>query len=671
MGLGMIRAQLAMKTTRLGQLIGSLIRRLARGGSPAYWAGMEMFLNNQVARDDPGLQVTYEHFRNNLSDICRVATDAGAEVIVSTVAVNLVDCPPFASAPHDGAADEAIALQEAGEFAPAIDAYRHALEAHPDSAELYFRLGQCYLATDQFGQAETALAAARDRDRLRFRADSALNGIIREVADTWRGRGVFLVDAERQLGRIGEAVLPGEDLFFEHVHLTFEGNYELARLMFGQVVRRLPDAIALAGPEPTPPSRADCLKRLALTDWQRLQSVSYIITMTGQPPFTTQLGNDARRARWQQRLAQLQEGLTPESVAAMTRAYRDAIYLAGDDLPLRTNFVQFLQFAGDFPEARAQAELLIAALPTDAAAHFEMGMIQFRLENIPAADSHFERAADLAADPAAAYAKVVEFMLKQGQMDQAQAFCRKSLKLQPNSPKMLRAMGWIHLARRQWPEAIDALSRAIELRPGQARTHQDLGIALRGGGRSADGLKQLAKALELDPSLLTARKHLAEALIAQGRPAEALRQYARAVEAMPEDAALRAEYALMLISANQDAEAAAQFRHVLAQTPESVVALNNLAWVLATSPDPAVRDVVEAMAVATRAAEQTQRRQPETLDVLAVVEAESGRFDDAIRTLRQAIDLLDPATQAHQLRSYQARLKLYHAGGRVSEHRRR
>ncbi len=669
MSLGMIRAQLAMKTTRLGQCVDGLTRRLAQGKGPAYWSGMEMFLDNQVGFDDPGLVRTYAHLRRNLSDICGVARAAGAEVIVSTVAVNLVDCPPFASAPHDGAGD---AFRQAEDFPNAIAAYQRALETHPDSAELHYRLGQCFLATDRLAEASAAFAAARDQDRLRFRADSAINDVIRDVAGQWQGRGVFLVDAGRHLGRAGQAVLPGNDLFYEHVHLTVEGNYQLARLMFPQIVQGLPESIRSQAPaSPAPPTQADCLARLALTEWQRLQSISYILSLMAQPPFTTQLNNGARRKRLQRQLDHLQQGLTPQTVAAMTQQYRDAIKLAEDDLPLRTNFLQFLQFAGDLPEARAQAQRLLDALPTNAAAHFEMGMICFGLGQTAAAQTHFQRTAELAPDRASAYAKIAEFMLERRELDQAESYCRKSLAAQPDSPKMLRAMGWIHLARQQWPEAVQALTRAIELRPGKAQMHHDLGLALRGAGRAADSLEQFRKALELDPALLTARKHCAEALTAQGRPAEAVRLFARGVRAMPEDVPLRIEYGLILISANNDADAAAQFRQVLARAPESVVAMNNLAWVLATSPDPATRNVIEAMTIATRAAEQTQRRQPETLDVLAVVQAENGQVDDAVRTVQEAIDLLDPARQVHQLRGYQARLALYKSGGRVSEHRQR
>lgn len=54
-----------------------------------HWRGMEMFLDNPVAADDPCLPAVYENYWRNLADICGIARGAGAEVVLSTVAVNL------------------------------------------------------------------------------------------------------------------------------------------------------------------------------------------------------------------------------------------------------------------------------------------------------------------------------------------------------------------------------------------------------------------------------------------------------------------------------------------------------------------------------------------------------------------------------------------------------
>jgi len=93
-----IRANLALKSTRLGQLLDALRDRLSgKGGVPATWEGMEMFLKQQVAQDDPRMARVYQQFADNLGDILRLGEQAGAKVLLSSVPSNLKDAAPFAS----------------------------------------------------------------------------------------------------------------------------------------------------------------------------------------------------------------------------------------------------------------------------------------------------------------------------------------------------------------------------------------------------------------------------------------------------------------------------------------------------------------------------------------------------------------------------------------------
>ncbi|MFO1514656.1 MAG: hypothetical protein U1F83_17395 [Verrucomicrobiota bacterium] len=91
-----IRASLALKTTRTGQLLDSFIEKLhPPPASKSEWGGMMMFLDQAVRADDPRMNRVYEHFGRNLSDIMAAGRRAGAGVVVSTVAVNLKDCAPL------------------------------------------------------------------------------------------------------------------------------------------------------------------------------------------------------------------------------------------------------------------------------------------------------------------------------------------------------------------------------------------------------------------------------------------------------------------------------------------------------------------------------------------------------------------------------------------------
>jgi len=96
--LPMIRAGLALEAIRTGQLFEGL-RRLTQRNSACVgaWEGMRMFVKHKVAGSDPRLVAVYENFEKNLEDIIAAGESSGAKVVLSTVAVNLKDCAPFAS----------------------------------------------------------------------------------------------------------------------------------------------------------------------------------------------------------------------------------------------------------------------------------------------------------------------------------------------------------------------------------------------------------------------------------------------------------------------------------------------------------------------------------------------------------------------------------------------
>jgi len=83
-------------------------------------------------------------------------------------------------------------------------------------------------------------------------------------------------------------------------------------------------------------------------------------------------------------------------------------------------------------------------------------------------------------------------------------------------------------------------------------------------------------------------------------------------------------------------EAIAQYREALRLNPNLTGPLNNLAWVLAASPDAGLRNGAEAVRLAEHACELTHYGDPMFLATLAAAYAEAGRFDDAVATAQKA-----------------------------------
>src|ERR1035441_10099859 len=120
----------------------------------------------------------------------------------------------------------AIACTGAGSAAQIDDQY----------AELEFRIAHCLWMLGDYGAAREHFARARDLDTLRFRADSRINDINRSVTSS---SGAELVDADHIFSRESPNGIVGSELIYEHVHMTPEGNYILARAMFLQIASKL------------------------------------------------------------------------------------------------------------------------------------------------------------------------------------------------------------------------------------------------------------------------------------------------------------------------------------------------------------------------------------------------------------------------------------------------
>jgi tetratricopeptide (TPR) repeat protein len=104
------------------------------------------------------------------------------------------------------------------------------------------------------------------------------------------------------------------------------------------------------------------------------------------------------------------------------------------------------------------------------------------------------------------------------------------------------------------------------------------------------------------------------------------------------------------------------YREAIRIRPGFLTAANNLAWVLATAQDPALRDPALAVSLAERAAALSSSPDPSILDTLAAAYAAAGRFGEAARIAQRAlvqVEASGPPAFAEQIR---ARLALYRAG---------
>lgn len=115
--------------------------------------------------------------------------------------------------------------------------------------------------------------------------------------------------------------------------------------------------------------------------------------------------------------------------------------------------------------------------------------------------------------------------------------------------------------------------------------------------------------------------------------------YKKVLELRPDSADAYANLGSALLANGRVRDAIAAYRNALRTAPENVPAQSNLAWVLATSSDPSLRNGSEAVFLAEKADSQSSRSEnhPIVLRILAAAYAESGRFREAKETAQQAL----------------------------------
>jgi tetratricopeptide (TPR) repeat protein len=214
---------------------------------------------------------------------------------------------------------------------------------------------------------------------------------------------------------------------------------------------------------------------------------------------------------------------------------------------------------------------------------------------------------------------VAVLYLEMNRAADAAAHFKASAELAPQSPAAHYNYATALTMIGKTAEAIAEYEHAIAIRPDYARAHNNLGDALLRVGRTSEALPHFREALRLDPGYAEAHFNLGSALNAQGSPQEAF----------------------------------VQFRRALDLKPDLTPALVQLAWLLASARDAALRDPDQAVRVGERAVTLTARGDANALDVLAAAQAAAGRFDAAVETAAAALALGPPEVVAAAIRQRQ------------------
>jgi tetratricopeptide (TPR) repeat protein len=356
--------------------------------------------------------------------------------------------------------------------------------------------------------------------------------------------------------------------------------------------------------------------------------------------------------------ALLEAGRVPEAMSHL----REALRLEPDLANAHVNLGNALLQTGHPLDAISQYQEALRLRPDDAPAHDNLGFVLLQKGQIREAIEQFQEALRLSPGFAKAHNNLGNALLQTGQLPEAIEQYQNALQLEPDFAGAHYNLGFALLQTGQPQEAIEQFREVLRLSPGFARAHYNLGNALLQTDQLPEATEQYQKAVQLEPDFAGAHYNLALALTEQGKIDEAIAAYRIALKVEPQEAKVHYMLAGLFWQPGNLAEAIAEYQIALQIDPKYLLALNNFAWLLATTPDARFRNGAQAVELAERACRLTNYRLPLFVGTLAAAYAEAGRFDDAVKTADQAIALGTAAKKDALVNKNRELLKLYQAG---------
>ena len=369
---------LFFKKTKIGQLAHNILG--PKSQSKKNWGGLEMFLDNLFLKNDPALERVYNNYSKNLADIIDSGKIAGAKVLVSSVAVNIKNFPPFRS----------------------------------ELAQKMFNDG--------------AFVEARDEDTLRFRADSKINSLARKVAFE---KEVQFVDSEKAFI---EKESSSDDLFVDHVHFAFGGSYLLARTMANKVA----DSLNLGSRDEDWLDEEGCAKKLGFTPVNKIQILNEMQQRFSEAPFNEHTNHEERDSKLAAEISRLNAALTSKNFDKEQKNYETLLNETPDDWQLRKEFALHLSARGKNVEASEQYKKIADLLPHRPEMWYRLGMSYRRSEEKAKAQIAFERAIKLKPNFYQAHYNLAFCYIDQKQWSNASESFKNTVSVRPSY-----VMGWI------------------------------------------------------------------------------------------------------------------------------------------------------------------------------------------------------------------------------------
>ncbi len=283
---------------------------------------------------------------------------------------------------------------------------------------------------------------------------------------------------------------------------------------------------------------------------------------------------------------QIRAAQTSGEYAKAAALYKKLVASGEDSPEIRSNYGAMLYMAGQDKESLEQLRLALAANPKLAAANLLSGMALSRLGRWGEAVPYLEKARAQQAESAAPSLALGKAYVALRQYRKAKNAYESAARMDPRSAEAWYGVGITSraladgLMKNTRPsdapaeaaqllkQALEALSRGVQLEPESPRAHLILAESLRDSGKFAEALKEYQSVLSLNPADPAASLGLATTYWKSGDPENALPLLKTVLQKLPDDPEANGIMANVLVRRGDMAEALPYAKKALAGNPE-------------------------------------------------------------------------------------------------------
>ncbi|MBL0713556.1 MAG: tetratricopeptide repeat protein, partial [Desulfosarcina sp.] len=247
--------------------------------------------------------------------------------------------------------------------------------------------------------------------------------------------------------------------------------------------------------------------------------------------------------------------------------------------------------------------------------------------------------------------------LKNGRYQRAVEAFSVAIESVPHDFEALNNRGFARIYTGDYDGAIDDCSKAIQFNPGSAKAYNNRGFARIFKESYGAAIADFDRAVAINPRYVDAYSNRCLAWIRQERYAQAITDCSRALAINPRSAKSLYNRGFALDRQGDPDGAMGDYIQALTVNPDYIEVFNNIAWILATSPDRRLRDGQRAVALAEKAVAHA----PDVnfMDTLAAAYAEAERYDEAVALENRVVSILAADGAAGDIGPHVERLSLY------------